>query len=162
MQHDSKEWRAIRNRMLDHWIGDQVAINWLLDYFDVCELFDDLIDKDKEISDERVVRALWESMVDMPTNPFFRANSHILLPVISLGINYWLDANDLEKAGDDRSLHIAFVIRNVYTGITQTVIECVKGRTAMRKISHEVIDFFGIETLQEYMVKIKEGKDSIK
>ena len=158
---DSQEWRAIRNRLLDHWIGDPLAIQWVLDFHDVVELFDDLIDKDKEISDERVIRVLWESMVDMPRNPFFQANSHILLPLISQGIHWWLDANNLEDKGDDHSLHMSFVLRGACTGLIQVVIELVHGRNAMRKVSKDVVEFFGSETFSEYADKIRANQPKI-
>ena len=154
-EHDSPEWRDERDERLHEWVGDRAAVAWLLDFFDACELFDDLIDKDKPISDERVIRALWEVMVDMPGNPFFLRNAHRLIPIVSMGINAWLDANDMEGDGTEHDLHAAYVMRGAYGAITQTVIEIVRGREVMRACSLEIVRFFGAETFEEYAEKIR-------
>ena len=53
--HDTEGWREVRNKALRGWVRDEMAVRWLLDYFDVCELFDDLIDGDREVSKGRIV-----------------------------------------------------------------------------------------------------------
>lgn len=153
--HDSEDWRAARDAQLAEWVGNPDAVRWLLDFFDVCELFDDLIDKDKPIDDGRVVQALWEALVDMPGNPFFIANAGRLLPVISMGINCWLDANDLEADQDLDSLHFSYVMRAAYMQVLPTVVEIVRGREAMRAVSLDIVRFFGEESFSEYAGKLR-------
>ena len=156
-KHDSNEWRLLRNHMLERWVEDPVAIQWVLDYFDVCELFDDLLDKDKAVSDARVQRALWEALVDMPGNPFFLANAATLIPVISTGVNAYLDANTLESEPVDANLHFSYVMRAVYIAALQAVVEITRGRDFMRSISVDIVRFFGSESYAQYKAKLMEG-----
>ena len=149
MEHDSQDWREERNRRLAVWVDDALAEKWILEFFDFCEMIDDLIDGDP-VSSDRVIRALWEAMVDMPGNPFFQAHMNILLPVVHSGINAWLDANALEAKGDSHSLHLSYVMRDSYGMIVQTCIEILHGRAALRARSVDIVTFFGAETFEEY------------
>ena len=130
-----------------------------LDYYDICELFDDLIDRDKDddLRPERIERILWEVLVDYAGNPFFLRHARTLLPVVSMGINYWLDANDLEREGTDASLQFSYVLRDAYMQVTQTVVELTRGREAMRACSLDIIRFFGAtESIDAYRAKLRE------
>ena len=150
---DSNPWREQRNRLLSKWIGCPEAEAWILDYFDVAELFDDLIDKDKEITRDRIYQALFECMVDMPNNPFFVEHRAVLIPILHMGINCWMDSNALEKRHALEGLHFSYVMRAAYMAIIQTVVELVQGRDAMRDCSLEIVEFFGTETFAEYRAK---------
>ncbi|MCY4470299.1 MAG: hypothetical protein OXC08_16415 [Thiotrichales bacterium] len=157
LAHDSEEWRDVRNRLLAGWVRDPDAVRWLLDLWDAFEVVDDLIDKDKPVSDERILRMLWEFAVDCPTNPFFLRHAHTLAPVLHLGVNHWIDANDLEREGTDASLRFSYILRAAYMSITQTVVELTRGREAMRECSLDIIRFFGTETYEEYAAKIRDS-----
>lgn len=161
LSHDSDAWRELRDRKLHGWVCDENAVRWLLDYYDVCELFDDLMDRDKSVTDDRIERALFEALIDMPSNPFFRAHVVTLVPVVHAGVNAWLDSVDMERAATDESdeaLRLAYVMRAAYMCVTQTVIELTRGRDVMRALSREVVAFFGTETFAEYATKILASK----
>lgn len=149
---DTAAWRLMRNQAIEGWVGDPQAVRWLLDYFDVCELFDDMVDGDKPIESAAVERALWECLVDMPGNPFFLRYAPRLLPVVSAGINAWLDATAMER--EKKDLHWSYVLRDVYMLVVPAVIEITRGRNYMRAVSADVTRFFGKETYDEYAAKL--------
>lgn len=150
---DSQEWREERNRMLAEWVGDSDAVRFILDFADACELFDDMIDKDKPIEDGHVVRVLFNLLTEMPLNPFFDRWKWQLVPIIITGINAWLDANSLEK-GSDQDKVFAYVLRDWYMEFVAFVIYLTRGRDYMRSVSLDVRHFFTHnETLEQY----KEG-----
>ena len=158
--HDSPAWRDERNARLARWVGDANAVAWLLDLWDAYEVVDDLVDRDKPVSETDVFRMLWELAVDAPANPFFLKHHRELLPVMRLGINHWIDSVVLEKDGTDRSLRFSYVLRGAYMSITQTVIEITRGRDAMRATSREIIEFFGSETYEDYASKIRAANNA--
>lgn len=153
-EFDTVDWQQLRNSKLAEWVVDPAAIQFILDFGDTCELFDDIIDKDKEIKDAHVVRVLFAVLTEMPLNPFFDRYKHQLIPIIITGINAWLDANDLEQ-GSDNDLVFAYVLRDWYMEFVSYVIYLVRGRDYMRAVSLDVRHFFTHhETLDEYRDKM--------
>lgn len=154
MEFDSREWQQVRNTKLAEWVQDADAIRFILQFSDACELFDDLIDKDKPIDDAHVIRVLFSVLTEMPVNPFFDRWKQHLIPIIVTGINAWLDANELEK-GDDHDKVFAYVLRDWYMEFVAFVIYATRGRDYMRAVSMDVRRFFTHhETLEQYREKL--------
>jgi len=154
VKFDSEEWRAARNQKLVEWVQDPNAVKFVLDFSDACELFDDLIDRDKELEDGHVIRVLFNLFTEMPVNPFFDRWKAQLIPVIVTGINAWLDANELEKGDDDQQV-FAYVLRDWYMELLAFVIYLTRGRDCMRSVSMDVRHFFTHhETLEQYREKL--------
>ncbi len=150
MEFDSFEWQQLRNAKLKEWIGDDAAVRFILDFSDTCELFDDLIDKDKPIEDAHVVRVLFTVLTELPLNSFFDFHKVRLVPIIITGINAWLDANALER-GSDNDIVFSYVLRDWYMELVTYVIFLTRGRDYMRAVSVDVRHFFTRhETLEEY------------
>lgn len=154
-EFDTYEWQQLRNQKLQEWIGDPHAINFILAFADACELFDDLIDKDKPIADDHVVRVLFSLITELPLNPFFDHYKHQLIPILVTGINAWLDANELEK-GTENDRVFAYVLRDWYMEFVSFVIYLARGREYMREVSMDVRHFFTHhETLEAYREKLR-------
>lgn len=151
---DTEEWRAARDAKLAEWVVNPEAVRFIVDFADACELFDDLIDKDKEISDDHVIRVLFNVLTELPLNGFFEQWKRQLIPLIVTGINAWLDANALEK-GDDNDKVFAYVLRDWYMEFVSFVIYLTRGRAAMRAMSLDVRRFFTHhETFDQYREKL--------
>jgi hypothetical protein len=154
MQFDTPEWQAVRNRKLTEWVGDPNAVRFIVDFADTCELFDDLIDKDKPISDAHVVRVLFNVLTEIPLNPFFDSFKAQLVPIIITGINAWLDSNVLER-GSDNDKVFAYVLRDWYMEFISYVVYLTRGREYMRSVSLDIRSFFTHhETLDQYREKM--------
>lgn len=155
LQFDTAAWQARRNQKLMEWTGDKFAVSFIIQFSDACELFDDLIDKDKPILDEHVTRVLFVLLTEMPLNPFFDRNKVQLIPVIVTGINAWLDANTLEK-GSDNDKVFAYVLRDWYAELIAFVVYLTRGRDYLRNVSMDIRHFFTHhETLEEYRGDLK-------
>ena len=162
LEFDTPEWRHIRDEKLRGWIQDDHAVNWFLDFCHVCEVFDDMADQDKPISKADITTALFASLVEMPTNPFFTNHRQVLAGVIITGINAWLDANELEKteySPDTRFVERedtikAFCLRDFYMELLAAIIYLTAGPDHMRKVSLEVRRFFQKESFIEYARKL--------
>ena len=159
LEFDTPEWRQVRDHKLREWVQDENALAWFLDFCHVCEVFDDMADQDKPISKADIATALFASLVEMPTNPFFTNHRQVLAGVIITGINAWLDANEI---GEDRVLSRspkfveredtikAYCLRDFYMELLSLVIYLTAGPDHMRKISLEVRRFFQKESFVEY------------
>ena len=160
---DKDEWRQERNRKLLEWTGDQDAVRMILDMSDICELIDDVVDKDKEISRQFAERVCFEIFVDLPLNQFYNRHIGTIIPVFNQGIHAWIAANNMEEDPTLHNLHRAFMLRNIYGRITHTVVEICRGRQYLLDHQMEIDNFFLAESLDEYkqkFAKIRQQKQS--
>jgi hypothetical protein len=154
LEFDTPEWQAVRNAKLHEWIQDPYAVRFIIDFGDTCELFDDMIDRDKPIEDDHIVRVLFKVLTEIPLNPFFDRFKSQLIPIIITGINAWLDSNTLEN-GSDNDKVFAYVLRDWYMEFVAYVVYLTRGRDYMRDTSMEIRQFFTHhETLEEYKEKM--------
>lgn len=100
-----------REYLVHAYKGNLDAARLALTIVKIADVWDNLIDKDKEVSDADIHEAFWLSCIEMQQNPFFRQFSADLLPVMANGIVNWRIANELQKQKDDRAIEIAHVIR---------------------------------------------------
>lgn len=153
LEFDTPQWQALRDEKLREWVGDPQAIAFFNAFGDACELFDDVIDKDKPIEDAHAIRVLFSLLTELPLNPFFEQWKRQLIPIIVTGINAWLDANDLEK-GSENDKVFSYVLRDWYVELLSFVIYVTKGRDYMRSKSLEIRQFYTHhETLPQYLEK---------
>lgn len=153
---DTAEWRGLRNLKLKSWLQNDSAVDFIVVVGDLCEVIDDLIDADKEVTKADIIRTLYTALVDLPSNPFFKSYSEYLVPVIETGINAWLDANELEKSHDKRDRMFAYVLRDQYMDVLFMCLTITRGRAKMREISLEVREFFTHnETFEDYQSKME-------
>lgn len=119
--------------------GNQAAADYVLMVAQVADVWDNLIDKDVKPSDEAINQAFWNLAIMIPRNPFYRANSGDLLPVMATGISNWLVANQLEKRmPDSRSIEIAHVIRYSIADVALLVAALVGGRKWVEEVGAEL------------------------
>lgn len=74
------------------------ANNLVLDVWALIQVFDDIEDGDKPKKDESE-RALYASLVGLPSNPFYRQNLATIGPALLLMIEKWKAANIVESNG---------------------------------------------------------------
>jgi hypothetical protein len=155
LEFDTPEWCALRNEKMQEWVGDASAVEFFVMFGDICELFDDVIDQDKPITETHAVRVLFSIFSGMPFNRFFEAYKHQLVPIIITGINAWLDANELEK-GSENDKVFAYVLRDWYVELLSFIIYTLRGQEYLRGVSMEIRYFFTHhETLEAYREKFK-------
>ena len=91
--------------------GNTDATRLALTIVEIADVWDNLIDKDKEVSDSKINQAFWLACIELHQNPFFRQFSADLLPIMANGITNWHIANKLQRMKDDRAIEIAHVLR---------------------------------------------------
>lgn len=150
MQFDSPEWRARRDALLLDWMrGDQAAVEFLLDVFELGETWDDLIDGD-QVTHWRVHRAFATALFNLPINPFYAQHQNDLRPLMLVGVNAWMDSIELEHAEDSWSLVWAYALRDWYMELVAFCALLVGGFEHMRAVSLPARRFFQAETLEQF------------
>ena len=146
---DSQEWRELRNQKLMEWLRDENAVLFLLEIFNIAEVWDDLIDGDKSVSKASINDAFYSAILTLPANPFYQAYYPQLSGSMVSGIHAWLDANELEK-GSDNDKAYSYVLRVWYMELITLICQLLHGFDYTRAISIEMRRFFTHETLDEY------------
>jgi len=102
-----------RSYMLYAFKGNQSAVDFVLMVARVVDVWDNLIDKDKPVTDKEINDAFWTLAIEMPANAFYRHFADDLRPVMATGIVNWMTANKMERSKEinHRAIEIAHVIR---------------------------------------------------
>lgn len=124
--------------------GNQDAINFFHDIYNVAQLWDDLIDRDKILKDNDIHNVMDALLFRLPTNKFYAQNENFLRPILVIGIYNWLAANKLEREPADlNDLHISYILRSAYADLLSacTVLfykrdEAVKIICEIRRYAH--------------------------
>lgn len=137
----------------DHYFkGNSDAVILCLDYFTVCHIWDDLIDKDKPISDADVSVAFKTLVHKIPNNPFYKLYTNELTPVLMSVIMQWEDANVLDH-GNENDKDKAYMLRaGMYNLISHIALIC-GGYEWAQEIGPEIRRLYGETRQSVYEVK---------
>lgn len=139
--------------------GHEDAEAFLTAMVGVLHIWDDLIDKDKPITDDMVNAAFWDALITLPRNTFYMRHFGDLNPILVTAIMSWKTANGFEH--EEKDLDIAFIIRSAYVDlILMTALLC-GGRThaerlapGIRRVAHSE----GFELYQENLAAEKAAR----
>lgn len=118
--------------------GNPKALAFLATVMDVVEIWDDLIDRDKPVSDSEVHHAFLSCLYTLPSNDFFLQHRGYLLPVLMTCINAWMDANELEKSSDSTAQATAWYLKQMGVELYCAVAFLTGGFDHMRKLGPRI------------------------
>lgn len=105
-------------QLVSHWLKeDTEAIELINQYFIVSQIWDDLHDKDKAVSNGKLDYMMQLALVEIPRNKFFQQHYLELMPIVQHCLMTWMDSNNLEESGDDTDLKVSYVLRSVTTDL---------------------------------------------
>lgn len=141
MIYDSPEWRQARDAKLLEWFnGDKSAVEFYVAVSSICELWDDIVDKDKEITRETLDEVFWNALITLPTNEFFNKHKSFFIPLMIQGINAWQDSVELEKGSEDDRAY-ALTLRLLGVQLAPMIVLLQRGKEAAREVSVEIWKF---------------------
>lgn len=125
------------SEMLTGWLkGNPEAIRFILAVHDVVELWDDLIDQDKEATPENINRVFYRALIEIPRNRFYQAHFDTLSPLIESAIFDWHTANDFEKRKEH--LETAFGLRCTLQSLTVMSARIIAGVEWAQSVNNEI------------------------
>lgn len=130
--------------------GDAHALMFLSTIMDAVEVWDDLIDKDKPVSDEKLTQTFTNLLFWMPQNQFFEAHKNYLLPIIMTCVNAWLDSNKLAKSKLARDRQAAWWLKQMGVELYGAVAFLMGGFDHMRSVSVEARSVLAHEDFVDY------------
>lgn len=93
--------------------------------YKIGQFWDDLIDRDKELTDGDIHSAMWAVLFDLNENPFFRKLMPELLPVIKNATIQWFAANKLEEKKEH--IEKSYMLRAGFYNIVAHVVMLCNG-----------------------------------
>lgn len=138
--------------LLLRWLkNDKAAADYVEMVCDIAHFWDDLIDRDQDLSDEEINKAFFQMLVSLPRNAFYRRHFDHLNSILLNAVSNWQVATKLERDGGDYETSISFVLRSSYIDlVTQSALliggqqwACMVGEEA-RRLTHG-------ETYQGYL-----------
>ena len=122
------------SQLLQFWLKDHPDAIHLANCFSVIsQTWDDLIDRDKPVSGDQISQMMMMALVEIPQNPFYQQHYQQLQPMVEHCLMTWMDANTLEKTGNERDLQVSYIIRSVTTDLLIHLAGLVGGRLWRRK-----------------------------
>lgn len=139
--------------------GNDSAYQFVDTLFDVLHFFDDVADKDKQLSNSDTEQALWKALIELPRNAFYRQYFLDLNPLVGNAIQDWITANAFEsKADSENDLIIAYIIRSSYITIMVEVARICGGNDLARTIGEDLRRVGHYEGFREYQSALKTEK----
>lgn len=124
--------------------------------FRISQTLDDLVDRDHPVSDDAIVSAFWQALIELPANPFYRQHEPYLRPLMASALQDWRDSVLLERSGDDHGKTLAFVLRTQLTGVVVQCAYLVGGEGWMNSVSEPIRRHFHDHSLEEYLADLEE------
>ena len=137
-------------------LSDRDALAFLRMASEIAHVWDDLRDRDRDVPRETLDRVFWLALIELPANPFFRANESVLRPVLAQSILNWQIANTLES--NDERLEIAYIIRSSYIDLAVMSALIVGGPEHAAKVGVSLRMWNHAETPQEYLANLKKER----
>lgn len=111
--------------------GNQDALNVFRLFADLAHTWDDLVDKDKDVSENHINHAFLSCLVYLPANPFYRSIQDQVLPMWLTVVSAYDAANQLERQKDEHGLEISHGLRYAAGHIIAYAVHvCVGGEKA--------------------------------
>ena len=131
-------------RKLEWFGGDTDALNMFYTIADLANIWDDLIDRDKPVSDIDVNRAFLSALVYLPANPFYSRIQTQVLPLWMAVISAYETANKFETDKDEHGLEIAHNLRyatgHIVVFMSQACLGYEKAQKFMPEIWKTIVD----------------------
>jgi hypothetical protein len=107
--------------------GNQDALTMYRMFVDLAHIWDDLIDKDKEITERGINNAFLICLVYLPLNPFYQLIQRDILPMWVTVVSSYEAANKFERDKDERGLEAAHMLRYAAGNILAYAIHVAVG-----------------------------------
>lgn len=133
--------------------GNGAAVEFLRGMFQVAHFYDDLVDRDNVVSDADVHGAMFQALVLLPRNAFYRAHFADLNAVLANAITNWQVATDLERGGGVPGKRTAYVLRASYVDLVTHSALLVGGQAWARQVGVELRQL--AEPYPEYLTNLE-------
>jgi hypothetical protein len=130
--------------------GNQDALNMYQAFVDLAHVWDDLVDKDKPVSVEKINQAFLTCLVFLPANPFYRGIQDQILPMWLVVVSAYETANFFETNKDEHGVEIAHGLRYAVGNIIAYAIHVCVGMEKAKEVLPDMWKTIFYERFDDY------------
>lgn len=130
--------------------GNADAVDLVERLFRVSQTLDDLVDHDKDLSDQKIFEAFFECLVLIPGNATYQRFFVHLNPLMSQYLQDWFDATTMERTGHDHHRKVAFGLRSNLGAIITQLALLIGGFEWMQRVAPAVRNHIHCELFEDY------------
>jgi hypothetical protein len=130
--------------------GNQDALNMFRMFVDMSHTWDDLVDKDKDVSESEINNAFLIALVYLQANPFYRSIQEQVWPMWMTVVTAYETANTFEREKDPHGIEIAHSLRYAAGHIIAYAVQVCVGPEKAKDILPEVWKNIFYERFDEY------------
>jgi len=119
------------------------------------DVWDDLVDRDKPVSDDMISTAFKTALFALPMNPFYRRHFDVLMPIMVTAQRNWEVATTLERLGRPEDTLTAFILRSSYVDVLVACVELAHGPHAAKEAAFLLRSAAHSEGYANYMAAVK-------
>jgi len=130
--------------------GNEDALNLFRMFVDLSHTWDDLVDKDKDVSGVEINNAFLICLVYMQANPFYRSIQEQVWPMWLTVVSAYETANAYEQNKDEHGIEIAHSLRYAAGHIVAYMVHVCVGPTKAKEFLPEIWKHIIVERFDEY------------
>ncbi len=134
----------------DWFDGDQDACQIYDMLVTLAHTWDDLVDRDKPVSETRVNRAFLIALAYLPSNPLYDKLRHVFAPFWVSIVSAYETANQYERDHDQRGLEIGHTLRYAAGHMIAYLVHYCVGEEKAREVMPEVWKAIVAERFEDY------------
>ena len=138
------------NAKIEWFNGNKYGLEIYNFFVELAHTWDDLVDKDKEVSEAEINRAFYIALVGLPANPLYAQIQNQVLPLWITVINAYAVANSYERAKDDHGLEVGHSLRYAAGNIISYIVFICNGAEKAAQIMPEVWKNIVSERFDDY------------
>jgi hypothetical protein len=119
-------------------------------FVDLAHVWDDLVDKDKPVSVEKINQAFLTCLVFLPANPFYRSIQDQILPMWLVVVSAYETANFFETNKDEHGVEIAHGLRYAVGNIIAYAIHVCVGMEKAKEVLPDMWKTIFYERFDDY------------
>ncbi len=118
--------------------GNQDALNMYRMFVDLAHLWDDLVDGDKETTEDDINNAFLICLIYLPANPFYRSIQEQVWPMWLTVVSAYQTANKFEREKDPHGIEIAHGLRYAAGNIMAYAVHVCVGAEKAKEVLPEM------------------------
>jgi hypothetical protein len=130
--------------------GNQDAINLFDMLIDLAHTWDDLVDKDKDVTEAKINNAFMICLVYLPCNPFYQSIQRDVMPMWITVVSAYQTANHYERTKDAHGVEIAHTLRYAAGQIIAYAVHVCVGPEKAAEYLPDVWKALVIERFDDY------------
>ena len=147
----NNNWQIKNQENCIEWFcNNKQAVDFINGLFYCVEFWDDLIDKDQIITNEKINECMQWLFLSLPSNDWFIHNRASYLPIMKIAINAFYDANSLADNKRKHLKNLAFHLRNTSTEIIIMTTYLCGGEAHLRAYSENIRQWYAFEKFDDW------------